>query len=213
MPDESSTEVARLRQRLADAELERDRLRHRLDEEVGALNQMMRVSTLLNSTLNLPELLTHIMNAAKEVFRAEACSIMLMDDETQELVFEVAVGEKSGDVTQHRIPPGQGVAGRVAQSGQPMLINSAKDSPYFYDRIDQSVGFQTRNLIAVPLSVRDRVIGVAEVINAVGRDGFEDKDLTRALALASQAAVAIDNARLYQKLSDALVMSRMSYRL
>jgi sigma-B regulation protein RsbU (phosphoserine phosphatase) len=213
MPEESSTEVARLRQRLAEAELERDRLRHRLDEEVGALNQMMRVSTILNSTLNLPELLTHIMNAAKELFRAEACSIMLVDEETQELVFEVAVGEKSEDVTQHRVPPGQGVAGRVAQSGQPMVINSAKDSPYFYDRIDQSVGFQTRNLIAVPLSVRNRVIGVAEVINALGRDAFEDKDLTRAVALASQAAVAIDNARLYQKISDALVMSRMSYRL
>jgi phosphoserine phosphatase RsbU/P len=213
MAAETTEDVARLRRQLAESESEVQRLQRRLQEEVGALKQLSRISTLLNSTLNLPELLRLIMNAAKELFQAEACSILLVDEDTRELVFEMAVGERSADVAQHRIPPGQGIAGRVAQTGEPMLINSVKDNPYFYDRIDQAVDFETRNLLAVPLTVKDRTVGVVEIINTQGRAGFEEKDLTLATALAGQAAVAIDNARLYQRLSDALVMSRMSYRL
>src|SRR6185437_4609792 len=103
-------------------------------------------------------------SSAKEVFNSEACSILLVDEETGELVFEVAVGEKSEDVTRHRIPAGQGIAGRVAQTGEPLLIRSVKDHPAFYTGIDQAVGFETRNLLALPLKVRDRVIGVVEII-------------------------------------------------
>ena len=213
MAAETTEEVARLRRQLSESESEVQRLQRRLQEEVGALKQLSHISTLLNSTLNLPELLRLIMSAAKDMFQAEACSILLVDEDTQELVFEMAVGERSTDVTQHRIPPGQGIAGRVAQTGEPMLINSAKDSPYFYAGIDKAVDFETRNLLAVPLKVKDRAIGVVEIINTRGRAGFEEKDLPLATALAGQAAVAIDNARLYQRLSDALVMSRMSYRL
>ncbi|HXG13246.1 MAG TPA: GAF domain-containing protein [Gemmataceae bacterium] len=213
MTAERSDEMARLRQQLADAQLENERLKRRLDEEVGTLNHLIRISTNLNSTLNLPELLRLIMNAAKELFRAEACSVMLVDEETGELVFEVAVGERSEDVVKHRIPPGQGIAGRVAQTGEPRIINSVKDDPDFYGKIDQAVGYTTRNMLAVPLRTKDRVIGVVEIINTQGRDKFEEKDLALAQALTNQAAVAIENARLYQKLSEALVQSRMSYRL
>jgi sigma-B regulation protein RsbU (phosphoserine phosphatase) len=213
MAAEKPDDGARLRQQLAVVQLENERLQRRVNEEVGALNHLVRISTSLNSTLNLPELLQLIMSSAKELLRAEACSVMLVDEDTNELVFEVAVGEKSDEVRKLRIPPGKGIAGRVAQTGEPMTVSSAKDSPHFYAGIDQTVGFATRNMLALPLRTKDRIIGVVEVINAQGRDGFDEKDLKLAQALSSQAAVAIDNARLYQKLSEALVMSRMSYRL
>jgi GAF domain-containing protein len=78
--------------------------------------------------------------------------------------------------------------------------------------MDQAIQFETRNMVAVPLTVRDQTIGVVEVINK--REGaFTDKDLELAGALANQAAIAIDNARLYARLADAVVASRMSYRL
>jgi phosphoserine phosphatase RsbU/P len=202
-----------LRQELQQSQQERDRLGKQLHEEVGKLNRLIQISTHLNSTLNLPELLQLVTNSAKELCNAEACSILLLDEETGDLVFEVAVGEKSADVAKQRVPVGQGIAGRVAQTGAPVLVNSVKDQPEFYGAIDQAVGFKTRNMVAVPLRIKDRVIGVAEIINAQGRSQFEEKDQALALAMASLAAVAIDNARLYQKLSDALVMSRMSYRL
>ena len=213
MVAENADDVAGLRQELAEARTEVERLQRRLREEVGALSRLIDVSTLLNSTLNLPELLRLIMSAAKELFAADASSILLVDEDTKELVFEVAVGERSEEVEKYRIPPGRGIAGRVAQDGEPLLINSVKDDPHFYGAVDESVGFETRNMLAVPLKVKGRVIGVMEVVNTRGRATFAERDLTLATALASQAAIAIDNARLYQSLSDALVQSRMSYRL
>jgi sigma-B regulation protein RsbU (phosphoserine phosphatase) len=211
MAEDTTTEA--LRRQLAETQEQMKKLDKQFHEEVGKLNQLIQVSTLLNATLNLSELLGLVMSSAKDLFNAEACSIMLVEEETGDLVFEVSVGEKSEDVTKHRIPKGQGIAGQVAQTGEPIFVQSAKDHAAFYQTIDQAVGFQTRNMIAVPLRIKDRIIGVAEIINAKGRPQFEEKDKPLALALASLAAVAIDNAQLYQKLSEALVTSRMSYRL
>jgi GAF domain-containing protein len=209
----AETTETELRRQLADSELQVKHLQERLQEEVGALNQLIRISTVLNSTLNRPELLRLIMSSAKELLGSEGCSIMLLDDQTGELVFEVSLGEKSEEVVKHRIPIGQGIAGRVAQTGESMIINSVRDNPYFYSRIDSQVGFETRNMLAIPLKIKDHVIGVVEIINKFGQANFEAKDLELATALTHLAAVAIDNAALYRKLSDALVMSRMSYRL
>ena len=202
-----------LRQRLAEREAEVEQLRRELRGEVEALNQLIGISTHLNSTLNRPELLRLIMESAKRLFGAEACSIMLVDEATGELVFEVSVGEKSEDVVAQRIPAGQGVAGRVVQRGEAMIVNSAKEDPLVYKGIDQSVGSETRNLLAVPMTAKGQVIGVVEVINKTDPAGFTAKDQALAQALANQAAVAIENARLYQKLAEALVEARMSYRL
>jgi sigma-B regulation protein RsbU (phosphoserine phosphatase) len=205
-------ELAQVKQQLAESRLEVERLNRRLEEEVGTLNRLVHISTLLNSTLNLSELLGLIMKSAKELFKAEACSVLLVDEDTKELVFEVAVGAGEKEVKKQRIPPGQGIAGQVAQTGESQIINSVKDHPAFYGKIDKTVGFETRNMLAVPLKVKDRTIGVVEIINTQGRDKFDQKDLKVASALTSQAAVAIDNAQLYQKLSDAVVAARMSYR-
>jgi phosphoserine phosphatase RsbU/P len=207
------TTTQQLERRLAAAEGEVDRLHRRLHEEVETRNRLIQVSTQLGTTLQLSELLRLIMQSASEMFRVEACSVILVDEETRELVFEVAVGDKSRQVAQQRIPAGQGIAGRVADTGEPTIVRSASDDPHFYSGVDQAVGFQTRNLLAVPLQVRGRTIGVVEIINTRDRADFSDDDLELARALAGQAAIAIDNARLYQQLSDALLTARMSYRL
>jgi len=189
------------------------RLRLRVEEEVRVQDRLIRISTLLNSTLNRQELLPLIMNSAKELLDAEVASIMLIDEETGDLVFEVSLGEKSEEVVKHRVPIGQGIAGHVAETGEPMIINSAKDHPYFYDRIDSQVGFETRNMLAVPLRLKAKIIGVVEVINLSNREKLGEKDLDLATVLTHFAAIAIENASLYQRLADALVVSRMSYRL
>jgi GAF domain-containing protein len=100
----------------------------------------------------------------------------------------------------------------VLESGESTVVADAKNDPRFYGVMDQATGFETRNMLALPLKVRDQAIGVVEVINK--RDGdFTDADEALAGALANQAAIAIDNARLYARLADAVVSSRMSYRL
>jgi len=213
MTSETTGSEAELRQRLAESESEVERLRRRLQEEVGALNELIRISTLLNSTLNQPELLRLIMSSARDLLDAEVSSVLLLDHDSGELTFEVSLGEKSEEVVKHRIPIGQGIAGRVAQTGEPQIVDSVRENPDFYNQIDSQVGFETRNMLAIPLKVKDRVIGVVEIINKRNRAGFEAKDLELASAFTHLAAVAIDNASLYQKLSDALIQSRMSYRL
>ena len=110
------------------------------------------------------------------------------------------------------MPPGKGIAGAVLESGEPTVVDDAKKDSRFYGVMDDATGFETHNMLALPLKVRDQAIGVVEVINK--RDGnFSEEDKALAGALANQAAIAIDNARLYAKLADAVVTSRMSYRL
>jgi GAF domain-containing protein len=201
MPD-----VAELQQQI-------EELQRQLQEEVGTLNQLIQVTTQLNSTLNLNALLQLIMTSAAELLHAETSSLMLVDEETQELTFEVATGEPGEEVVKYRVPPGQGIAGWVVENAKPLVIDNPSEDPRFYGTIDKSIGFETRDILAVPLIVKDRVIGVVEVINKKDAPGFSQKDLELAVALTNQASVAIDNTRMYARLADAVVTSRLSYRL
>ena len=98
----------------------------------------------------------------------------------------------------------------MVENGEPVMVDDPKSDERFYGGIDEQSGFETKNMLAVPMTSRDRTIGVIEVINK--RDGsFDERDQKVTTALASQAAVAIDNARLYARLADAVVTTRMSY--
>ena len=138
---------------------------------------------------------------------------MLLDEGTFELTFAVATGEPGESVKELRVPADQGIAGWVLEHDEPLIVNDVAADPRFYAEIDQASGFTTRSLLAVPLTIRETQIGVVEVINKQGEGGFSARDQDLATALAAQAAVAIDNARLYQQLADALVAARMSYHL
>ena len=111
-----------------------------------------------------------------------------------------------------RVPAGQGIAGWVVDHDETVVVDDPKSDDRFYEGMDEAIGFETRNLVAVPLRVRGRVIGAVEAINK-REGGFGEGDVELAAALSNQAAIAIDNARLYAKLADAVVASRMSYRL
>ena len=201
---------------MSNGELATDRvaaLERELAQERRARQVLVESSIRLNSLLNLPELLNAIIGAATELLEAETSSLLMLDEATNELTFEVATGEPGESVREMRVPADQGIAGWVLKHDEPVVVNDAATDPRFYEQIDQASGFTTRSLLAVPLKIRDTPIGVVEVINKRGEAGFTDRDRDLALALAAQAAVAIDNARLYQRLADALVASRMSYRL
>jgi GAF domain-containing protein len=193
-------------------EQELEDLRRRLENEIGRLNRLVEVTGLLNSTLKVEEQLELIMSAATELLDAETSSLFLVDDETGELTAEVATGEPGKAVVKQRLPAGAGIAGWVVANGEALIVERPQDDPRFYPEIDASTGFQTRNIVAVPMRTKERVIGAIEVINRRG-EGLGESDLGVATALANQAAVAIDNARLYARLADAVVTSRLSYRL
>lgn len=195
------------------AELERTvaQLQEQLEREVRARTRLVEIGTLLNSTLKLDELLRLIMSSGAELVGAETASLQLLDEETKELTIEVVTQEGGADLVKHRVPAGVGIAGWVVEHGEPLVVENAREDPRFYGGVDTQTGFETRNILAVPLRTKDRVIGVVEMINK-SNGGFDDGDVALATALANQAGVAIDNARLYARLADAVVTSRLSYR-
>ena len=106
---------AQLRRELAESRLQVERLERELMDEIELRDHLIRISTQLNSTFELDALLAAIMSSAKSLLNAQACSIALLDEETNELVIDVSVGEKSAAVEKLRVPPGRGVAGQVFQ--------------------------------------------------------------------------------------------------
>jgi len=164
------------------------------------LNLLYEVSKIINSTLDLNKLLKIIIDLAAEVLKAEASSLMLIDKETKDLTFEVAEGEAEKRLKKIRVPLGKGIAGWVAKVGAPLLIPDVSADPRFYRKVDEETKFKTKSILCVPLKFKDEVIGVIEVINSLDKECFEDEDTQVLSSLANQAAVAIENARLYQQL-------------
>lgn len=166
------------------------------------LSEMIKVSKMINSTLDLNSLLESIMDSAKIVLKAEASSLMLIDRKTNELFFNIISGEKERDLKEIRIPIGVGIAGIVAETCKPLVVNDAQNDERVFKGADEKINFVTRNLIATPLMVRNRIIGVIEVINSIGRPEFSEKDLELFNTFSEQAALAIHNRELIDSLKD-----------
>jgi PAS domain S-box-containing protein len=179
-------------QMLARAIAAQEQMRQR-DRELTVLGEIGRVVT---STLPLEEMLTVFRSKVRDVIDAEACSIALIDPGTGELVFHQADAPLAEAVVGRRLTPGQGIAGQVAQSGRSELIPDAQADPRFYSGVDEVTGFCTREVICAPLLVKDRAIGVLELLNK--RQGqFTGEDLRLVESVAAQTASAIENARLH----------------
>jgi sigma-B regulation protein RsbU (phosphoserine phosphatase) len=143
------------------------------------------------------------MAISKQVMNADASSLMLIDDKTMELVYQVALGMVGEKLKQEfRLKLGQGIAGTVAQDGTPLLIEDVYTHPKFFRGHDEATGYRTKSMIAVPLKVGDRITGVAQVINRLDDRPFDADDLELFIALCSMAAIAIDNAKLHANLME-----------
>ena len=188
-------------------------LESRLEQEVGRFKRLVEVATTLSSTLNLDELLATIMSSATELVAAETSSLLLLDEQTNELSFAVVDGDVATLLSDQKIPVGQGIAGWALSNGVAAIVDNPATDPRFYQGADSASGFVTRSLVAIPLIVKDRPVGVVEMINKIGADGFSPLDVEIGEALASFAAVAIDNANMYARLAEAVVTARLSYRL
>ena len=184
-----------------------------LRQEVAARKRLVEAALQLTSTFDRDKLLALIMSSATELLEAETSSIMLVDEETNELVIAVATGAIGARAARRRIPIGAGIAGWTLANRQAAIVGDPAADPRFFPGIGESLQFATKNLLAVPMLVKDRAIGVVEVINKQHDAQFTERDTELATAFASLAAIAIDNANLYAQLADAVVTARMSYRL
>jgi len=172
------------------------RLLEETQQRAHQLSTLNEITRQLTSTLEQEPLLQNILENAVGILNCEAGTLFLMDDQTGELVFRVTVGPVAGNLLGQKLPPGTGIVGRAVQTRAPVIENDAQHSSTRSDAADKQTGFVSRALLAVPMQVKDRVLGVIEVINR--RDGlpFVADDQNLLTAFAGQAAVAIENARL-----------------
>lgn len=162
--------------------------------QLATINNVLRQ---LTSTLDLSPLLEKILQSAVEILNCEAGSLMLIDNQTNELVFEVTVGPVAANLLHKRMPASGGLAGKSVTTHQPIIVNDVQQANGWSNATDQTTGFTTHAMLVTPLEVKENVIGVIEVINKKDGNPFitDDQDLLGAFA--GQAAVAIENARLY----------------
>lgn len=166
----------------------------------STLKQFQEISALLNSSLQPEEIKKRAIEAATLLMDAEAGSLLLLDDSTDELYFEVAHGEKGAAVQAVRLKLGQGIAGHVAQTGVPLIVHDVQKDPRFFRGADRRSGFTTRNMMCTPVKVRAKLIGVLQVINRKNERPFHEDDLQTFVALAHQVGIAIENAALYDEI-------------
>lgn len=160
----------------------------------------LRVEEIIDSVTDLRRLLDLIMRESELVVDAEASSLLLYDPLGGELTFEVAHGPKGESVKTIRLPLDEkSIAGATAIRRVPINIPDVRESCFWNKEVDQATEFQTRSLLAVPMLRKERLIGVIEVLNKKTGDSFTDDDIDVLMVLATMAAIAIENAQLYEE--------------
>jgi diguanylate cyclase (GGDEF)-like protein len=163
--------------------------------EAGEVAVFQELGKALTSSLQLDQVLRTIMEKIDEFLRPDNWSLLLLDEAKQELYFELAVGKASQALKDVRIRLGQGIAGWVAQHGEVVIVPDTSKDTRFFGKVDEKTKMETRSIVAVPVKFRDTCLGVIELINCVGPDGFDPRDLKLLEALSDFAAIALENAR------------------
>ncbi len=158
---------------------------------------VIQIGFLINSTHSLVEVLSLIMKYANIVTSAEASTLMLIDETTGELVFSVPTGPEADKLKDVRIPKGAGVAGWVAQNQQHVIVEDAENDPRFFSDVDNMTGARTKSILCVPLRSKRKIIGVLEVMNKENDEVFTEDDALLLNLFSHQAAIAIENAMLF----------------
>ncbi|MDX2250979.1 MAG: HD domain-containing phosphohydrolase [Nitrospira sp.] len=164
------------------------------------LRQFQDISALLNSSLDHAAIRKRAIEAATLLMDAEAGSLLLLDETTNELYFDVAHGEKGDAVQRTRLRHGQGIAWHVARTGEPVIVNDVQHDTHFFRHVDQASGFVTRNMVCVPVTAHGHLLGVLQAINRNHDKLFSEDDLQNFIALGHQVGIAIENANLYDEI-------------
>jgi len=161
---------------------------------------LIEINTLINSNYgDATSLLTQILESATRLTEGEASSLVLRNEEDGRLYFEIALGPKGRDVKKFSLNAGEGIAGWVAEHGQSLIVNDVETDSRFANAISKSVGFPTYSILAVPMVVRERLVGVIEIINKKNKKYFTQEDLEWLELFALQSAIAVENARFLEK--------------
>lgn len=184
---------------------------HKLQKRIYAWEALNQVGQTITATLNKNDAQRELMRGLNKLMQVEAGALFLVDKATGELALKVSM---QGDIekrTEVRLKPGQGIAGWVFQHGQSVLVPDTLKDKRFYSGVDQQhTGFLTRSILAAPLIIGGKTIGVIEVLNPVGeKSQFEQIDVETLGVLASSAAVALENAQLYDQMRSSVTLETL----
>jgi GAF domain-containing protein len=204
MTNESGLEAAQ--RRIAELEAENARLRSQSEDLVFVGELRARLAQVgATATLSAPTehsaLLEQIVQAAMHVLNARAGSLYLVEEESEQLVWEVALGDRASTLIGRRIPLGQGVAGWVAATGQAIAVADVQQDPRWAQDVGRAVGYAPKTMLAMPLLLRDRVTGVLQLLDRDGGNPFSAADMATLGRFANQAAVAIEQSRAVRSLA------------
>jgi diguanylate cyclase (GGDEF)-like protein len=160
----------------------------------------VEIGKALTSTFNMDQILIIILKRLSELIKAKNWTLFLLDPKTEELYFGVVVGLDKGSLADVRIGLGEGIAGTVAHTGEPILVPEVRQDPRFSNKVDDLTGFVTHSIICLPLKMQGAVIGVIEIVNPEDMSLFQDNFMPLLSILADYVAIAIHNARTYRKI-------------
>jgi signal transduction histidine kinase len=167
------------------------------------MKRLVELSMTLNSTLDLNDLLEMIVSTAAELLNCEAASILLYDERNPRLYFAAATGSNPTQLAETPVPIDGSLAGTIFRTSQHLILNDVEHDPRHYSLVSEHIKFKVKSLLGVPMSIRERTVGVLEAVNKhAGR--FDARDAALLSVMATHAAVAIDNARLLQTTKKAL---------
>lgn len=172
------------------------------------IEALVELSSMINSSLEILEVLDRAMCFVRERIGTEGSSIFEMDHETNELFFRVQSGEEFHKFREIRLKMGEGVVGWVARTGEPVIVPDTRQDSRFSSKVDLITGCTTRSIIALPIRNKGRLIGVLELINKQGRIPFNQEDLEFLTIAANQIGIAMANARLYERLKERFTLTQ-----
>ncbi|MCL4479319.1 MAG: sensor domain-containing diguanylate cyclase [Deltaproteobacteria bacterium] len=172
------------------------------DKDNRGIEILHELGKTLTSTLDLKEVLSIIMQKISELLKPTNWSLLLIDEEHQQLFFEIAVGENADKLKDMKLQIGEGVAGWVAMTGEVVVLPDVSKDPRFTPKMDQLTHFKTQSIICVPLKSKGKVLGVVELINNIKDQAFDPEEINVLLTLADYAAIAIENAKYLQRVQE-----------
>lgn len=173
------------------------------EQDSKRFETLIEINTQINSYYEDPKLLlTRILESATQLTEGEASSLLLLNPENHKLYFEIALGTKGPDVKRFSLNLGEGIAGWVAERNTSLIVNDVESDNRFYSDISRQIGYKTTSILAVPMRIINRCVGVIEIINKKGDRPFTSEDLKWLEIFANQSALAIQNAQSYQKVQE-----------
>src|SRR4030065_2938207 len=177
------------------------------DQRLSQLSSFSEMGKALTSTLDLMEVLNIVMEKISEMLQPKNWSLLLVDEEKNDLYFEIVVGEGADKLRDIRLKVGEGIAGWVAREGVSLLVPDVNKDPRFSKKGDESIKFVTKSIVCVPLKSKGKCLGVIELINKLtGEEGFKEEDLLLLTTLADYTPIAIENAKYVTQIQELTVI-------